>query len=179
MNPAIRISAALRLIHIAAASPVPNQPSYPTSVSLPASTTTGPAYSAPTYPNHETIYCSHAKALVGLIMPVLSLLAIIPLALIYLKRRRERHLNPNTNIRKPQSFEKGYWSSRYRYDMKCELDAQQQRFEMDGARHLPEMTAEGMRCEVGGKEEVEMAVNEPRAELGVGVEAGKEDRRKT
>ena len=134
-----------------------------TIVISPSATYTEPSYPAPTYAFHETIYRTQAKALVGMLMPVLSILAIIPIALTWIKRRRERASDP---LPKPQSYQKGYWSSRYYGDIKCELDAGQEKFEMAGAGEAPEMGAEEARCEVGEREDVEMAVEEPRAELG-------------
>lgn len=84
------------------------------------------AYPSPTYAFHETIYRTQAKALVGIVMPVLSVLAIIPFGLIYLKRRQQKSLDPNWELRGPQSYQKAYWSSRYQ-NLKLELDATQEK----------------------------------------------------
>ena len=137
-----------------------------TIVISPAATYTEPSYPAPTYAFHETIYGTQAKALIGMLMPILSILAIIPITLTYIKRRRER---ASISPRAPQSYQKGYWGSRDYAEIKCELDAGQEKFEMAGAGETPEMGTEKMRCELAEREHVEMAVEEPRVELGDGV----------
>ena len=137
-----------------------------TIVISPSATSTEPSYPTPTYAFHETIYGTQAKALVGMLMPILTILAIIPITLAYIKRRRER---ASISPQKPQSYQKGYWGSRDYAEFKCELDAGQEKVEMAGAGETPEMGNEEMRCELGEREHVEMAVEEPRMELGDGV----------
>ena len=61
---------------------------------------------------------------IGMLMPrsTLRILAIIPVALTCVKRRRERasiSSPPKTTV----LTRKGYWSSRRYADIKCELDA--------------------------------------------------------
>ena len=144
----------------------------------PSATYTEPSYPTATHEFHETIYPTQAKALIGLVMPILSILAIIPITLAWIKRRRER---ATASPPGPQCYQKGYWSSRHYVDAKCELEAGQERVEMAGAGEAPEMGAEEARCETGGREYVEMVVEEPRAELGTGDSdgGGQVDKRKT
>lgn len=159
------LAAALLSVLTVVAIPAPT--GNPSGISISSTDPNEAAYPSPTYAFHETIYRTQAKALVGIVMPVLSVLAIIPLGLIFLKRRQEKRLGPNWESRAPQSYQKAYWSSRYQ-NLKMELDATQEIIEMAGAREAAEMENGDARCEVGEGEGVELAAEESRAELGDG-----------